>query len=72
MNALSVIIGLSTFAVLLVGFLPLLGWLNWLIIPFAAIGLVLGFLSRHSAGRNINLTILILAGLRLFIGGGIL
>ena len=72
MNALSTIIGLIALIIALVGFIPLLGWLNWLAIPLAVIGLVLGLLSRETNGRNINLVVLALAIVRLALGGGIL
>jgi hypothetical protein len=72
MNALSTIIGLIALIIALVGFIPLLGWLNWLAIPLAVIGLVLGLLSRETNGRNINLVVLALAIMRLALGGGIL
>jgi hypothetical protein len=72
MNVISVIIGLMALIIALVGFIPLLGWLNWLVIPGAVVGLVLGLLSRATSGRNINLVVLALAMIRLALGGGIL
>jgi hypothetical protein len=72
MNVLSTIIGLMALAIALVGFIPLLGWLNWFVIPGAVVGLVLGLLSQKTSGRNINLVVLALAMIRLALGGGIL
>jgi hypothetical protein len=72
MNVLSTIIGLMALAIALVGFIPLLGWLNWFVIPGAVVGLVLGLLSQKTSGRNINLAVLALAMIRLALGGGIL
>jgi hypothetical protein len=72
MNVISVIIGLVALVIALVGFIPLLGWLNWFVIPGAAVGLVLGLMSRKTSGRNINLVVLALAIIRLALGGGIL
>jgi ABC-type transport system involved in cytochrome c biogenesis permease subunit len=72
MNALSVIIGIAALIGALVAFIPLLGWLNWLILPVAVIGLVLGLLAKNKNGRNINLVVLAISLFRLFIGGGIL
>jgi hypothetical protein len=71
MNVLSVLIGLTALVGALVGFLPLLGWLNWFILPVAVIGLVLGLLAKHKNGRNINLVVLIIGIFRLSMGGGI-
>ena len=72
MNVISIIVGIMALIVALIGFIPLLGWLNWLVIPGAVVGLVIGLLSRETSGRNINLVVLALAVIRLALGGGIL
>ncbi len=72
MNLISTLIGIVALVAALVAFIPLLGWLNWLVIPVAVIGLVMGLMSEKTAGRNVNLVVVVLATLRLFIGGGIL
>jgi hypothetical protein len=72
MNTISVIVGIVALLMALVGFIPLLGLLNWLVIPLAIVGLVLGILSDRKSGRNVNTIVLILAIVRLFLGGGIL
>lgn len=72
MNALSVIVGILALIGALIGFIPLLGWLNWGVIPLAVVGLVLGLIARENTGRNINLVVLALAVIRLALGGGIL
>jgi hypothetical protein len=72
MNILSVFIGITALIAALVGFIPLLGWLNWFVLPVAVIGLVFGLLSRNNNGRNINLVVLAIALFRLFVGGGII
>jgi hypothetical protein len=71
MNVISVIIGIVALLIALVGFIPLLGWLNWLVIPGAVVGLVLGLMSKETSGRNINIVVLALAIIRLALGGGI-
>jgi hypothetical protein len=72
MNLISTLIGIVALVAALVAFIPLLGWLNWLVIPVAVIGLVIGLLSDKTTGRNVNLVVVVLATLRLFIGGGLL
>jgi hypothetical protein len=72
MNVISVIIGIVALVIALVGFIPLLGWLNWFVIPGAVVGLVLGLMSKETSGRNINIVVLALAIVRLVLGGGIL
>ena len=53
-------------------FIPLLGALNWLIVPIALVGVLLGFLSSSNTGRNLCLVVLVVCIIRLSLGGGIL
>ena len=71
-NVASLIIGFIALICALVAFLPLLGWLNWLIIPLAIIGAAVGLISRGTAGRNLNLFVILVGVVRLMLGGGIL
>lgn len=72
LNILSLLIGLVALLLAIPAFLPLLGWANWLIIPMAVVGLALGVLSRRTSGRNLNLVVIVIAVLRLMLGGGII
>jgi len=69
-NIASIVIGIVAFLGALVAFLPLLGWANWLLIPVALVGLVLGVMSKSTAGRNLNIVVLVVCALRLMLGGG--
>ena len=71
-NIVSLIIGAVALVFALIAFLPLLGWANWLIIPLAIIGAVVGMLSRSTSGRNLNLFVILVGVLRLMLGGGII
>lgn len=71
MNMLSILTGLIALPLALVAFLPLLGWLYWFVVPIAIVGLVFGVLSSGTAGRNLNLVVIVVGVLRLMIGGGI-
>lgn len=71
-NLVSIIIGLVALLVAAIAFLPFLGWVNWLVIPLAIIGAAVGFMSRGSAGRNLNIFVIIVGVIRLMLGGGIL
>lgn len=64
--------GIISLLGMLLAFIPLLGWLNWLIIPFAIIGLILSSFSKSSAGRTLCIVAIIFGILRLILGGGIL
>ena len=71
-NVLSLIIGFVALVLAVVAFIPLLGWANWIIIPLAVIGAGLGMMSRGTAGRNLNLFVIVVGVFRLILGGGIL
>ena len=71
-NIVSLIIGFVALICAVVAFIPLLGWANWLIIPLAIIGAVIGMISRGTAGRNLNLFVIVIGVVRLMLGGGIL
>ena len=72
LNVVSLIIGLAALVFAVIAFIPLLGWANWLIIPLAIIGAAIGMISRGSAGRNLNLFVIVIAVVRLILGHGIL
>jgi hypothetical protein len=72
LNLVSLLIGAVALLCALVAFIPLLGWLNWLIIPLAVVGLALGVVSKSTSGRNLNLVVIAVGVLRLMIGGGII
>jgi hypothetical protein len=71
LNIVSILIGLVTLALGLVAFIPLLGWMNWLVIPIGIVGAAVGALSSSSGGRNLNIVLIIIFALRLMFGGGI-
>lgn len=72
LNIASLIIGAVALVLAVVAFIPLLGWANWFIIPIALIGAAIGMASRSTSGRNLNLFVIIVAVIRLSLGGGIL
>ncbi|MEO5810193.1 MAG: hypothetical protein ABIR51_09100 [Sphingomicrobium sp.] len=72
LNLVSVIIGFVALLLAALAFVPLLGWANWLIIPLALIGAGIGALGAGTTGRNLNLFVIVVAIIRLSIGGGIL
>jgi hypothetical protein len=72
LNMVSLIIGAVALLCAMVAFIPFLGILNWLVIPLAMIGAGVGVVSRTNAGRNLNLFVIVIAIVRLMLGGGIL
>lgn len=72
LNIISLVIGTVTLILAAIAFLPLLGAVNWLIVPVALIGLALGQLSGRRSGRNLNLIVVLIGIARLWLGAGII
>lgn len=72
LRILGTLFGIISLVLMLVAFLPLLGWLNWLVIPFAVIGLIISSLGNANGGRTMNGVAIIVGIIRLVWGGGIL
>jgi len=54
---------------MVIGLIPLLGMLNWIVIPLALIGLIIGIFSKKTGGLLLNGIVLIVSFLRLIVGG---
>lgn len=71
LNILSIIIGLLSLIIVIPAQIPLLGALNWIALPFVVLGVILGQLSSSNGGRNFCLIVLLVAAVRLMLGGGV-
>jgi hypothetical protein len=76
----SLILGVLAICGMFLGLIPFLGWLNWFVIPFAGIGLLVSIIavvtSQEDRGMGIAGIVLYSIALfisipRLIIGGGI-
>ena len=73
MNVISVIIGITGFVLMFLGLIPLLGWVQWITMPIAVVGIIFGALAKNAkAGLYINVAVLVVAIIRTMMGGGIL
>lgn len=72
LNLLSILFGIISLVIVIPATIPLLGWANWLALPLIVIGVVIGQLSSSNGGRNFCLVVLLIAAIRLSIGGGII
>lgn len=82
MGLISVIWGIVALAWMLLAFIPLLGWGNWFMIPFAVIGAIIGAIGyaltspqhrgRAKAGIVLNVVAAVIGAVRLSLGGGII
>jgi|TARA_R100001244_G_scaffold6593_24_gene8131 hypothetical protein len=71
-NLISLFIGVIALVLSIVGLVPLLGWTNWLILPFAGIGALFGLISSRTSGMYFCLIVMGICALRLSLGGGII
>lgn len=71
-NLVSILFGIIALVIVIPSTIPLLGWGNWLALPFAVAGVGLGALSSTNGGRNFCLIVLAIAIVRLMLGGGII
>ena len=82
MGLISLLWGVVAMIWMVIALIPLLGWGNWFLIPFAAIGAVIaaigialtrsGQRGRAKAGLILNGIVIVVAIFRLSLGGGIL
>jgi hypothetical protein len=70
-NLVSLVIGGVALLWALIAFIPFLGWANWFIIPLAVVGALIGAVGRAKWGRNLNLIVIVIALMRLHLGGGL-
>lgn len=71
-NMISLALGLIALVLVVVAFIPLLGWANWIIVPIAVVGLAIGAMSDGTSGRNLNIVVVAIGVIRLMLGGGII
>ena len=72
MRVVSLIFGLLAALGLLLGVLPLFGWLNWIfVLPPAVLGLIFGAMSKDRGAVTLSAVVAVLGALRLMLGGGI-
>lgn len=72
LNLVAILIGLVALVLGLPAFLPFLGWAYIFVLPIAVVGAAVGALSSRNAGRNLNLVLLLIFGLRWAAGGFII
>lgn len=82
MGLISLVWGIFAMLWMVLALIPLLGWGNWFLIPFAAIGAIIaaigiavtspGKRGRAKAGLVLNGIVIIVAMWRLGLGGGVI
>ncbi|RDZ26388.1 hypothetical protein [Lysobacter silvisoli] len=82
MGLISLIWGIVAMIWMVIALIPLLGWGNWFLIPFAAIGAIIAAIGilftreqhrgRAKAGLVLNAIVIVVGVIRLSMGGGII
>ncbi|QOW19627.1 MULTISPECIES: hypothetical protein [Lysobacteraceae] len=82
MGLISLLWGIVAMIWMVIALIPLLGWGNWFLIPFAAVGAIVAAIGimltraesrgRAKAGLILNGIVIAVAVFRLSIGGGII
>ncbi len=82
MGLISLLWGIVAMLWMILALIPLLGWGNWFLIPFAAVGTIIaavgvlftrsGHRGRAKTGLALNGIVIVVGILRLMLGGGIL
>lgn len=82
MGLVSVLWGIFAMLWMLLALVPLLGWGNWFVIPFAAVGAIIAAIAmlfttaahrgRAKTGLVLNGIVIVVAVIRLHLGGGVI
>ena len=82
MGLISLVWGIVSMCLMVLALIPLLGWSNWLLSPFAAVGAIIGAIGilftssartgRAKTGLLLNGIVIVVAIVRLGMGGGII
>lgn len=82
MGLISVLWGIVALLWMVLAFIPLLGWGNWFMIPFAVMGAIIaaigmamtspGNRGRAKTGLILNVVAIVVGAIRLSLGGGVL
>ena len=82
MGLISLLWGMFAMLWMVIALIPLLGWGNWFLIPFAAVGAIIAAIGiaatrsenrgRAKAGLVLNGIVIIVGIVRLSLGGGVI
>jgi hypothetical protein len=72
LSVVSALVGLIALLLMIPTIIPFLGWANWLFVPIALFGALIGQFASGKGARNFCLIVAGLGVLRLWIGGGLI
>jgi hypothetical protein len=70
MQIIGLILGIFAVITMFIAFIPLLGWMNWVNIPFAVLGLIFSLIgvATSKGNRNAGISGIILCGIAIAFG----
>lgn len=71
-NIIAFLLGAVALVLAIPAFIPLLGWMNWIILLIAGAGIAFGAASSSNGGRNFCIVVAAICALRLWLGGGLI
>jgi hypothetical protein len=71
LSLISILFGALALLLAIPAIIPFFGWANWLIIPIALFGALVGQFARGTGARNFCLVVALFCMLRLWAGGGL-
>ena len=72
MQTISVLIGIFAALWLVFGIIPFFGWILWPVLVLCVVGIIFGVFPKRKVGLVINITVALVASLRLFLGFGVI
>ena len=70
LNILFILFGIVSLVIVIPATIPMLGWANWFALPLIVVGILVGQMSSSNGGRNFCIVVLLIAAIRLSLGGG--
>jgi len=71
MKIFGALFGIISLILMMIGFIPLLGWFNWISIPFAIVALIISSITGSASGKTMSIVAIFIGILRLMFGGGV-
>ncbi|WP_300597187.1 hypothetical protein [Niabella sp.] len=72
MKIICVLFALIASILAVVAFIPLLGWLYWVVIPIGILSLIFSVIGGSSTGKTLSIIVILVGIFRLMLGGGVL
>lgn len=72
MKLIGVLLAIVASILSIVAFIPLLGWLYWVVVPIGIIAWFISSAGNTGLGKTLSLLVIVIGICRLIIGGGVI